>query len=136
MSNESTHNLRKLGNIRKTEAATRGALCEKAFLENSPNSQGKHLCQSLFNKATGLRPKSPLEKRLWYRCFSVNFVKFLRTPFLQNTSGSCFWRWTSWYLQNLCVDFSMVYFFCNRWCNYVYMIGELMQIMTKIYFKH
>ena len=87
MSNESTHNLRKLGNIRKTEAATRGALCEKAFLENSPNSQGKHLCQSLFNKATGLRPKSPLEKRLWYRCFSVNFVKFLRTPFLQNTSG-------------------------------------------------
>ena len=87
MSNESTHNLRKLGNIRKTEAATRGALCEKAFLENSPNSQGKHLFQSLFNKATGLRPKSPLEKRLWYRCFSVNFVKFLRTPFLQNTSG-------------------------------------------------
>ena len=28
-----------------------------------------------------------LEKRLWYKCFSVSFVKFLRTPFLQNTSG-------------------------------------------------
>ena len=27
-----------------------------------------------------------LKKRLWYRCFSVNFVKFLRTPFSQNTS--------------------------------------------------
>ena len=31
---------------------------------------GKHLCQSLF-----------LKKRLWHRCFPVNFVKFLRTPF-------------------------------------------------------
>ena len=23
----------------------------------------------------------PLKKRLWHRCFPVNFVKFLRTPF-------------------------------------------------------
>ena len=29
-------------------------------------------------------------KRLWHRCFPVNFVKFLRTPFLQNSSGGCF----------------------------------------------
>ena len=28
-----------------------------------------------------------LKKRLWHRCFPVNFVKFLRTGFLQNTSG-------------------------------------------------
>ena len=28
-----------------------------------------------------------IKKRLWYRCFPVNFRKFLRTPFLQNTSG-------------------------------------------------
>ena len=28
-----------------------------------------------------------LKKRLWHRCFTVNFAKFLRTPFLQNTSG-------------------------------------------------
>ena len=26
-------------------------------------------------------------KRLWHRCFPTNFVKFLSTPFLQNTSG-------------------------------------------------
>ena len=30
----------------------------------------------------GLRPATLLKKKLWYRCFSVNFVKFLRTPFL------------------------------------------------------
>ena len=31
-----------------------------------------------------------LKKRLWRRCFPVNFGKLLRTPFLQNTSGGCF----------------------------------------------
>ena len=30
--------------------------------------------------------ESGLKKRIWRRCFHVNFVKFLRTPFLQNTS--------------------------------------------------
>ena len=43
--------------------------------------------ESLFNKVTGLRPVTLLKKRLWHRCFPVNFAKFLRTPFLQNTSG-------------------------------------------------
>ena len=46
------------------------------------------LRQSLFfNKVPGLRPATLLKKILWRRCFPVNFVKFLRTPFLQNTSG-------------------------------------------------
>ena len=31
-----------------------------------------------------------LKKRLWYRCFLVNFMKFLGTPFFQNTCGGCF----------------------------------------------
>ena len=33
------------------------------------------------------RPVALLKKRLLHRCFPVNFVKFLRTPFLQNTFG-------------------------------------------------
>ena len=38
---------------------------------------GKHLCQCFFfNKVARLRPVRP-----WYRCFPVNFAKFLRTPF-------------------------------------------------------
>ena len=53
---------------------------------------GKHLCQILFfNKVAGLEPATLFKKRLWHRCFPVNFVKFLRTPFLQNTSGGCFY---------------------------------------------
>ena len=34
-----------------------------------------------------LRPATFLKKRLWHRCFPVNFVKYLKTPFLQNTCG-------------------------------------------------
>ena len=34
------------------------------------------VAESLFSK-----------KRLWRRCFPVNFVKYSRTPFLQNNSG-------------------------------------------------
>ena len=34
-----------------------------------------------------LRHASSLKKRFWYMCFLVNFEKFLRKPFFQNTSG-------------------------------------------------
>ena len=58
------------------------------LLEISQNSQESTCARaSFFNKIAGLRPATLLKKRLWYRCFPVNFVKFLRTPILQNTSG-------------------------------------------------
>ena len=60
----------------------------KGVLRNFTKFTGKHLYQSLFfNKVAGLRPETLLQKRLWHRCFPVNFAKLLRTPFLQNTSG-------------------------------------------------
>ena len=31
-----------------------------------------------------LRPANLLKRRLWDRCFPVNFAKLARTPFLQN----------------------------------------------------
>ena len=33
-----------------------------------------------------------LKKRLWHRCFPVNFVKFLRTPFFRTPLGDCFYK--------------------------------------------
>ena len=47
-------------------------------LKNFTKFTGKHL-------RTGVQIDSA--KRLWHRCFPVNFTKFLRTPFLHNTSG-------------------------------------------------
>ena len=40
----------------------------------------------VFSK-TSPRPAVLSKKRLQHRCFPVNFAKFLKTPFLQNTSG-------------------------------------------------
>ena len=55
--------------------------CKKGVLRNIAKFTGKHLCQSLFfNKIAGLRPATLLKKRLWHRCFPVNFAKFRRTP--------------------------------------------------------
>ena len=55
--------------------------CKQGVLKNFAEFLGKHLSQSLFfNKVAGLRPATSLKERLRYRCFSLNFAKFLRTP--------------------------------------------------------
>ena len=58
---------------------------KKDVLRNFAKFTEKHLCQGLFMS----EPKDCnfITKILWHRCFPVNFAKFLRTPFLQNTSG-------------------------------------------------
>ena len=54
----------------------------KGVLRNFAKFIWKHLCQSLFfNKVVDHRPATLLKKRLWHRCFPVNFAIFLRTPF-------------------------------------------------------
>ena len=55
--------------------------CKKDVLRNFAKFTGKHGFQSLF--FAGLRPATLLKERFWHRCFPVNFVKFLRTPFLK-----------------------------------------------------
>ena len=62
-------------------------LCKKGVLRNFAKFTGKYLCHNLiFNKVADLRPATLLKKSLWHRCLPVNFAKFLRTPFLKNTS--------------------------------------------------
>ena len=61
--------------------------CKKSVLRNFTNFTGKNLCQSLFFNEVAGRPAISLRKRLWHRFFPVNLVKFLRKPFLQNTTG-------------------------------------------------
>ena len=46
----------------------------------------KHLCQSLFLIKFQVWSNF-IKKRLWHKCFPVNFAKSLRTSFWQNTSG-------------------------------------------------
>ena len=53
--------------IQWVEAVTQTCSIKKVFLEISQNPQ-EYTCLRV--------------SRLWHRCFPVNFVKFLRTPFL------------------------------------------------------
>ena len=71
--------------VNSLEAATevfckKGVLCsvKKVFCKTPVPESKSHL---------SLRPTTLLKKRVWHRCFPVNFAKFLRKPFLQNTSG-------------------------------------------------
>ena len=60
---------------------------KKDILKNFAKFTRKYLYQSLFfNKVAGLRPATLLKKRLWQKCFPVNFANLLRTLFSQNTS--------------------------------------------------
>ena len=64
----------------------------KGAFRNFVKFTGKH--QSLFfKKVAGClwscrpQPATLLKCRIWHRYFPVNFAKFLRAPFLQNTPG-------------------------------------------------
>ena len=59
------------------EAVVRRCSVEKVFLEISQNSQENTCARVTFS----------IKLQASHRCFPVNFAKFLRAPFLQNTSG-------------------------------------------------
>ena len=69
--------------FKKQQQSPRGVLfCKKGVLGNFIKFTGKHLYQSLLiNKVADFRPATLLKKRLWHSCFSMIFVKFLRTTF-------------------------------------------------------
>ena len=61
-----------------SEAVVQRCSVKKVFLEISQNS-----LENPFAKVSFLVKKSLfilLKKRLWHKCFSLNFTKFLRTP--------------------------------------------------------
>ena len=79
---------------------------KKCFLKNFAKFTGKQLCQSLFlTNAASLRSASSFKKRLQHRSFPVNFAKFLRTTFLQNT-----WQWHLWNSSDLPLKYCSICF--------------------------
>ena len=61
---------------------------KKVILKIPKKVTGKHLSWDLFfNKVAGMKLANFLKTDSDARCFPVNFAKFLRLPFLQNTSG-------------------------------------------------
>ena len=72
--------------IKNSRSSRPEVFCKKGVLENVAKFTGKHLCQSLsFNKVASLRSEILLKKRLWHKCFPVNFAR----KKIKNTSGGC-----------------------------------------------
>ena len=69
----------------------RSCSVRRGVLRNFAKFTRKHICQAPFFK-TCCRHKTCnfIKKRLRHTCFPLNFAKFIRTPFSQNTSGRLF----------------------------------------------
>ena len=77
-----TSNIQRCYSIFSVEAVVQRCSVKKGVPRNCAKFTGKHLYQSVFfNKVADLRPATLLKKRLWHRCFPVNFAQFLGTPF-------------------------------------------------------
>ena len=63
------------------EVVAQRCFIKKFFLEILQNSQ-ENTCANKQTPVKTPQPATLLKKKLWYRCFPVNFAKFLRTPFL------------------------------------------------------
>ena len=76
-----------LPNYSALEPANGGALQEKVLLETFQNSQENTCARASILVNLQVDACNFIRKRLWHRCFSLNFLKFLRTPFLLNICG-------------------------------------------------
>ena len=65
------------------EAVVQRSSMKKVFLEISQNSQENTCARASFL----IKLPAVLKKSLQHKCFPINFANFLRTLFLQNTSG-------------------------------------------------
>ena len=112
----------------------------KKFLENSQNSQKNTCARVSFLIKLQALAATILKKRLQHLCEPVNFAKFLRTPFLQNTSerllllrftlftllGFFGFFWRDFYNCYI-IYFYFFYFYINYWNEF---------ILHKLFFWH
>ena len=66
------------GNI---ETVVQRCSVKKVFLKMSQSSQEGTCTRDSFLIKLQAWPATLLKKNIWHRCFTVNFTKFLRTPF-------------------------------------------------------
>ena len=77
--------------IYRTEAIVVRCSVKKVFLKISKIHRKTTVLEIRFNKSLGLRPLAIfIKKRLQHRFFSLNFVKFIKTPFYRIPTGDYF----------------------------------------------
>ena len=112
--------------VRLSEAVAHRYFLKKVLLKTAKNFQKNSYARDL---------QLYLKKRLWYRCFPVNFAKFLRTTFFRRSSSSAASRLivSSFYsygkLRLLTVEIFFFYF--ELGCNTCQCFSTLCNIYTK-----
>ena len=82
----------------------RGVLLKRCPYKSRKIHKNTFVPEPFFYKVAGLRPATLLKKRLWHWCFPVNFTKFLRRPFLQNTSPLVTETFNKYFIRHLNLD--------------------------------
>ena len=108
-----------------SEAATEGVLRKKVFLKISQTSQ-ENICIWV-SFSIKLRPTTSFKKRLWHRCFPVNFVKPLITPILKNICERLLLPFKKWPL-----NFDRFQIFIWNWKCYKLLLLKI--LLTKVTF--
>ena len=112
---------------------------KKLLLQILQNSQENTCLRVSFLIKLQARPATLLKKRLWHRCFPVNFAKFVRATFLQNTSGRLLKyllstkRFDSMNSSNIVVRKLLA----KPWANLYFFIGKtitILDLLIKIFF--
>ena len=96
--------------INKVRISRLWVFCKRMFSEILQNSQENTCARDSF-----------LKNSLWHRCFPVNFMKFLRAPFWQNSSGLLLMLRDYFTLGNKFADYFKLFqtnYRINRWVNY------------------
>ena len=70
------------GHTKFSDSRKSGAASDNTYRNNHRRCSVRKGVLRNFSKFRGnhLKPETLSKKRLWYRCFPVNFVKFLRKP--------------------------------------------------------
>ena len=82
----------------------RGVLLKRCPYKSRKIHKNTFVPEPFFYKVAGLRLATLLKKRLWHWCFPVNFTKFLRRPFLQNTSPLVTETFNKYFIRHLNLD--------------------------------
>ena len=64
---------------------------KKLFWKISQTSPEHMVIGVLFYQVAGIQLATLLKTIAWYRCFAVNFMKFLRTVLCRTTANDCSW---------------------------------------------
>ena len=92
----------------------------KIRIRKIPNTDPFHAVLRTQSNIAGLRPANLLKKRLWHRCFPVNFAKFLRTSsFIEHL----------WWLLLCMIKIRVSYYIMLQWK--AYRLKKYFQVLRK-----